>query len=318
MEKSHCLFDPLNLLLVTCVLDLILLLLPSRLWIQKSPNMYIVYLCGNISVWGTHLAWIHVIGAHHSPSSSRWFYISILVIFILLTVCAIQIKQLGPYMAPITGLAIVIMLMTYTSVSQTVGAAYILIILAAAGCLAWFLVSKIQDSSIPDKVFFVINIIVVGLLGATAARYVIDYAMYDYYSKGVCCMILDSESDTSGFWDWMGDMTDECPLKYKSDMQVALIFILLFRTGIELVDKHHTVLLLAKTPIPTIQHAIIPRVFVTSTTTTTTPWTSMLKKSRKKNSHDDCSPLHEADADSSCTEGDSDGSMSPSDAEPLL
>lgn len=304
MERSHCLMDPFNLFLVASIFDTLFLLLPSRIWITDKPNVYLVYLCGNVSVWGVHLAWIHIMGAHHSPSSLKWFYTSVLVLFLLLTYLTIQLKGLTPYLGPIIGILLIVVLLTYTSVSSTVGSAYILGILAIAGCITWFLIGKIvYETNVPERIFFVVNIILVGLLGATAIRYIVDYSMNSYHTRGICCMIMDSSDDsTSGFWDWMGAMTDDCPLKYKDDMQVALVFTLLFRIGIELTDKHHTALAMGQKVANAVANTIITHtLLVDPPSLKHTRVSSRLKRTKKSqtNAVEENALLHVSDGSSS-------------------
>lgn len=238
--NRYCVKDPLNLLLIVSIFSVFFLLLPSRLWIHKSIKVYIMYIALNVSGWLAHFIWLHWSGAHHSPSVLRWFYLVALVTFVTVIIGAEKMRALVPWMAPVLSFVIVLVVFVYTEVSNFIGQAIVLVVLAAIGCLFWFILGTIQhETSLPHKLSVVFNLLIVSILGAIGIRYIYEYWKHQFYTHGICC-VIDSlveggeESDST----WAVRMHGDCPLQFELDMQVFIVYIIAFRILIELIDTY--------------------------------------------------------------------------------
>ncbi len=238
--------DPLNLLLIVSIFSIIFLLLPSRLWIQKSTKVYILYIALNVSGWLSHFIWLHWSGAHHSPSVLRWFYVVALVTFVTVAKAAEYLRSMVPWLAPVLSFVVVVVLFVYTEVSNLIGQAIVLVVLAAIGCLFWFILGTIQhETSIPQKASILFDVLLVSVLGAIGLRYVYEFWNRELYRKGICCVIDSLQHDGGTATDeeldstWMVRMHGDCPLQFELSMQVFVVYIISFRILIELIDKYN-------------------------------------------------------------------------------
>lgn len=239
--NRYCVRDPLNLLLIVSIFSVFFLVLPSRLWIEKSIKVYIMYIALNVSGWLAHFIWLHWSGAHHSPSVLRWFYLVALVTFVTVIILTEKTRALVPWMAPVLSFIIVLVVFVYTEVSNFIGQAIVLVALAAIGCLFWFILGTIQhETSLPHKLSVVFNLLLVSILGAVGIRYIYEYWKHQFYTRGICCVIDsmrgDGEEEIDGAWAVR--MHGDCPLQFELDMQVFIVYMIAFRILIELIDKY--------------------------------------------------------------------------------